>query len=464
MASDVVMYAQGQTATFTAQFVTSPAGMPIDVPDATIEIFGESAIVILAATPMVYVMTGFYFYDYILPVSLPVGVYTVRISGTVLGVPTAMTIYLQVVPAGVVTPASASQQAVEFVAALGSYISSTMRIPVYRELARTNKNRNIFQLTWPRWNMGNHQIRLNNEIIDDGYTMDIDNGNLTFTIPLQPSDRVEASYNFRWFTQIDLIRFISDAINQINVEPPFSSWTIDNLPEQYVGVALIGASKNALRRLLLDLAFQEPATVFGTPARAKDAISTFQALKENNEKEFAADKATLKTRGPYPKISAVVQPEYTLPGCLVPSTTVYISTYGNMNVSELHMLSRTKKPLFVLSNTLIGNKFARVGNVWETGIKRIFRLETTEGRMLEASEKHLIFSNGAYKPLSVLNKGENLITTEGLDRIKRIVRTKRFIQMYDMEVPSTQNLFANGIQCHNSRSRWFRYLFSGGMS
>jgi hypothetical protein len=316
MPSDTLYYAQGQTATFTAQFVTSPAGMPVDVPDAIIEIFGESATVILAATPMVHVLTGFYFYDYVIPISLPVDVYTVRISGTVLGVPTAMTVYLQLVPAGATTPVSASQRAVEFVAALDRYIGSAMRIPVYRELARTNKNRNVFQLTWPRWNLGNHEIRLNNEIISSGtdYNPNLDNGNLTFTIPLQPSDRVEASYNFRWFTQTDLIGFINDAISQINIEPPFSSWTIDNLPEQYVGVALIGASKNALRSLLMSLAFQEPSTVFGGKDRVKDAISTFQSLKENNEKEFEKDKATLKTKGPYPKISAIVQPAYTLPG------------------------------------------------------------------------------------------------------------------------------------------------------
>lgn len=314
MASDVLMFAQGQTATLTAQFVTSPQGMPIDVPDATIQIIGPGAEEILLPTPMTQVFTGFYFFDYNIPNSLPVNTYTVVITGTVLGVPTAMSVYLQVVQAGVQTPVSSSMRAVELVAAMDRYIGTAQRIPVYREVARRNRTYDRYQLTWPRWNLGNHMIWLNGEIIEDGFTIDLDVGAVKFTVPLHATDRVEASYNFRFFSQIDLLGFISDSISQINIEPPQSTYTIDTFPDIYVGVMLLGASKNAIKSLLFSLTMQEPQTIFGGPDRAKDAIATLESLKENNEKEFAEDKVTLKTKQPYPKISAIVQPEYTLPG------------------------------------------------------------------------------------------------------------------------------------------------------
>lgn len=314
MPSDTLVYAQGQTATLTATFVTSPAGMPVDVPDPRVRITGPGGTDILAATAMTRVDTGFYFYDYEIPLTMPVDAYTVIITGTVLGTPTAMSIYLQVVEAGVSTPASASQHAAELVAALDRYIGCALRIPVYNEVARRNKNRDVFQFTWPRWNLANHIIKLNNEPIEDGYTINLDTGTVTFAAPLHPTDKVSASYNFRFFSNMDMLGFISDAIDQINIEPPQSSYTVNTFPTQFVGVMLHGAAKNAIQRLLFCLTMQEPQTIFGGPEAAKNAISTFQSLKENHEKEFAADKKTLKTKGPYPKISAIVQPEYTLPG------------------------------------------------------------------------------------------------------------------------------------------------------
>jgi hypothetical protein len=314
MPSDTLLYSQGQTATITASFVTSPAGMPIDVPDATIQIFGPSASVVLGPTPMIRVMTGFYFYDYNIPTTMPVNVYTVMVSGTVVGVPTQMSIYLQVLPAGTRTPVSMTQRTAELIVGLERYIGCAQQIPVYHETGRVLVDRRTFQLTWPRWNLGNHVVYLNNNIVNTDYNIDLDTGSITFDAPLHETDTVAASYNFRFFTQMEEVGFITDAIDQINIEPPQSKFTIDSFPDQWVGVLMQGAAKNAIKRLLLCLAFQQPATVFGGPDRVKDAISTFQALKENYEKEFERDKKTAKSKQPYPKIGVVVQPEYTLPG------------------------------------------------------------------------------------------------------------------------------------------------------
>lgn len=312
MASDCLVFSQGQTATITAQFVTT-SGMAVDVPDATVEIFGEGGSVILAATAMMHVVTGFYFLDYVIPSSLPANTYTIRITGTVLGIPSATTQLLQVLPAGTPTGATLSQRKIELVVALESYIGCAQRIPVYNELARRNKDRDRFQLTWPRWNLSNHEIRLNGDIVDDGFSLNFDTGTVVFTAPRIRTDTIHATYNFRFFTQVDELRFLNDALNQINLEPPGSSFTLDNLPEQYVGVLMRGAAKNAIQALLFCLQFQEIQTIFGGADRAQQITSSFQALKENHEKEFERDKKTIK-KAVYPRIGVIVTPSYTLPG------------------------------------------------------------------------------------------------------------------------------------------------------
>lgn len=315
---ETLIFAQGQIATLTASFCSSPAGIPMEVPDATIRVIGPTASLVLPPTPMTYGyahtgLVGFYFYDWAIPNSLPVNTYTVVITGTVQGVPTTMQIFLKVVQAGLRTMVSCSQRAVGMIAFLETYIGQAQRIPVYNEVARRNINKNIFYMTWPRWNLGNHEIRLNGNIIDVGFTIDLDTGVVTFSAPLHPTDRVEASYTFRYFSQLDELRFISDALSQINLEAPGTNYTLETVPDSYVGVLMLGATKNALRQMLFCLNFQETATIFGGAAGAKDALASFQSLKENNEKEFERDKKQIK-KAVYPKIASTVSPEYTLPG------------------------------------------------------------------------------------------------------------------------------------------------------
>ena len=103
MVGDTLTYTQGQTATITADFVTS-AGTPVDVPDAKIQIFGDASEIILPATPMAGIITGFYFCDYSIPKTLPAKIYTVVVSGTVEGVSNQMSMLLQVKPAAVPVP------------------------------------------------------------------------------------------------------------------------------------------------------------------------------------------------------------------------------------------------------------------------------------------------------------------------------------------------------------------------
>jgi hypothetical protein len=119
----------------------------------------------------------------------------------------------------------------EMVAALESYIGCAQHIPVYEELARRNRDNTVYQFTWPRWNLGNHAIFVNNKIVENPvppapqvFTLNGDTGTLTFTSARHVTDKVYASYNFRMFSTIDELRFLSDALNQINLETPGTNW------------------------------------------------------------------------------------------------------------------------------------------------------------------------------------------------------------------------------------------------
>jgi hypothetical protein len=309
--SDCLTFAAGQVATLTAQFVTSPAGQPVDVPDATVEVFlGDN--VIVEPSAMIHVITGFYFFDWLIPNSLTPNTYTVRYTGTVLGIPTAAISSIKILPPGTPTGVTQSQKAIEILAAFDSYIRCAQMIPVYNEVSRRNGARDTFQLTWPRWNLGNHAVFLNDEETLDSI-IDFDTGTIRFEAPLLDSDRVVATYNFRMFSDIDKLRFITDAINFLNVEPPGTAHTIDSLPDTAVGIVLQGAAALAIKQLLMCLNFQEPATIFGGKEGAQQAHGNLMALKENYEKSFMELKKQFK-RARWPNIAGVVQPEFTLPG------------------------------------------------------------------------------------------------------------------------------------------------------
>jgi len=314
MAGECLIYSQGQTATLTAQFVTSPAGQPIDVPDAAIAIL-DGPDYVLPPTPMLptLALAGYYYYDWLIPNSLPVKSYTIRYTGTVQGTPTAAIDTISIVLAGTNTGATPSQKVIELIAALESYIGCAQHIPVYNETARRNVDKTTYKLTWPRWNLGNHQIFLNDEEIVNGFSLNAESAMITFTMPLAPSDRIQASYNFRFFTQQDMIRFLTDALSQINNQVPGTSFTLETMPDSWVGVLMMGASKNAIKRMMFCLNFQEPATIFGGKDRIGDVFSNLNSLKENNEAEFEKEKKAVKIAR-YPGTVGIVQPVYTLPG------------------------------------------------------------------------------------------------------------------------------------------------------
>jgi len=154
---------------------------------------------------------------------------------------------------------------------------------------------------------------MNDRIISTGFTIDFDLGQLTFSSPLQETDIVDATYNFRFFSDEELIGFLTDALSVINLEPSGSTFTLDTVPDQVIGVLLHGAAANALQAMMFCILFQKEATIFGGKETAKDIFNQMETLKQNHLKIFEDGKRKVKISR-WPAIAVNVTPEFTLPG------------------------------------------------------------------------------------------------------------------------------------------------------
>ncbi len=309
---DNLVYSQGQTAALYAQFVTSPDGQPIDVPDAMVAIYDINASPILVPTAMTRYDTGFYSYSYVIPFTLTVATYTVKFTGTVSGVMTAAIASLVIVSAGTPTSATLTQRQVAMIIALDSYIGFIQKLPIYNA-PTFRDNLTTYRTSWTNWNLSKPIIMQNGTIVDPSqYNIDLDNGIVTFSTARHDTDQISVYYNFRYFLQNDLLQFLGDSLNLINVNPPATNYFIDTIPNNnYLSLTIQGACALALKRLLFDMQFGDPSTIFRNP---KESMDQLFKLKENYEKTFNEGADKLKRLGKYPNTVAVSQPALSLPG------------------------------------------------------------------------------------------------------------------------------------------------------
>lgn len=189
------------------------------------------------------------------------------------------------------------------------------KIPIWHETIRFNRAKTVGKLSFKRWNQSaGAEIYLNGELIETGYSIDWEVGQVTFTRSLAPFDELWCSYNFRWFTDEELDLFIEQGVNIVNIFPPQSVYTINDIPDRWVIVALYGGIVNALRRWLVDVQFGEPQKLFSTLQQAKDVFGNMETLKKNYE-DMMFKLLENKKFGPYVGLTKTITvPEFTLPG------------------------------------------------------------------------------------------------------------------------------------------------------
>jgi hypothetical protein len=354
--------------------------------------------------------------------------------------------------------------------ALERHINAAQCIPVYNEQAKKSRDRKTFEFTFKKWNQSaGCRIYRNGEIVNEGYEINYARGKVLFNEPLLSQDVVNADYNFRWFSDEDLDRFLDNAIQILNIYPPVTPYTVNNVPDRFLPPILYGAAKDALRQLMMSLMFQEPSQVFGGGDKAEKAFHMLETLKKNYEADW---KVILEQKkyGPYPRGGIISTPEYTLPGgrcisLLTKGLCKIDNSIFETNMKQLLSLYKQYPNIHILSQNDKDGKlvFAPINHIWLSGEKTVYEIKTQYGYSIRASDEHLFFVNNRYIPLMDIKEGDNIIIANNAkienDKVKSITKLRRKEMMCDLEIFGTANLFANGIKCHNSR--WFRYLFGG---
>ena len=365
---------------------------------------------------------------------------------------------------------------------LESLIGYTQRIPMFNEIVIMNKNKTKGELSFPRWNQtAPAKVFINGQIKESGYTVDYNKGWIEFAHTLSQHDEITMNYNFRWFTNDELDGFLEQGVNMLNAYPPMTAYHINNIPDRWMIIMLYSAAIDVLRRWMMDVQFQEPVKIFGA-TRFNDVFNHMDTLKKNYEGWL--DKLLEKKKFiPYlGRTKTFVTPTYTLPGgrCFSKNTNITIldktgkektvtieeayNTYGeNPEISVISQFDEdTDDNLY---STFVS--FAKVFKIWKSGVKNVYEVTTKSGKKAFTSEEHLFFVSDKYIPLKEVSIGDEFTCIDySLDEIEvfqdEVVSIEHvgMDDTYDIEVPETKNLFANGIKCHNSR--WFRYLFKGG--
>ena len=450
-------------------------------------------IVLTGQTPY-QVANGYYVYEWTIDASQTLGTYTVEWEYVVNGVESHQYHTVVVVEDLYSQPSYYTERLVALRTALEHHIACAQNIPIYFEQSKPSRDRSAFDFTFKRWNQASGvRVYRNQDLIETNVDVDWNKGQVVFSDTLLEQDTINVDYNFRWFSEDEIDRFLANSILAINAFAPASGYSINDVPTRFIPALLYGASKDALRQLMMCLQFQQPQQVFGGAEEAQKAFTNMEALKKNYEEDW---KLLLEQKklGPYPSIQMSVTPEYTLPGgrSLSPEITalcivnegfrgdnfkdVYtLRNNSKINVCDVEVSVYTLRDIYKLFNQgcdieilshsdITGNLvFSPINHVWQSGFKTVYELKTTNGHSILSSDEHLFYINGEYIPLMDIKVGDEVITSDNHiienSRVKSIKQLKRKQEMLDLEVYETANLFANGIKCHNSR--WFRYLFKG---
>jgi hypothetical protein len=305
----------GGTAVFFFTFVTV-SGEMYDPSNIDISITDPDGAVADTGTAADKLETGRYAYSWDIPEDAEPGLYTIYVNYTVKQVGGSSTELLtEAFVVGEAEEEHVTPQVVSFRAFVESLIGYTQRIPVYHEIGQLDSTRTTAKFTFPRWNQpAGAEVFLNGVPKTDGFEVDFLKGRVIFSHVLSSVDEIYVNYNFRWFTDNEIDNFVAQGTEIFNQYPPSSVYTLINLPIRYGITISEQAAVFALRRLIMDLHFQEPAIVFGGMDRADKLMGSLETLKQNMEEEINK-LYEMKKYGPYTGLTrTVTAPEFTLPG------------------------------------------------------------------------------------------------------------------------------------------------------
>lgn len=340
---------------------------------------------------------------------------------------------------------------------------------------KTSRFSTIYSLAYQNWNKDPRPIaRVNNRIVDDGWFVDW-NGRVYFDGLMAPEDSVNMFYHFAYFSEEEILAFLNLGLNIMNSTPPSSVYypSLDTMPGEWNAPVLLYGGITALKRLVFGLNWQEKAVIFSRPDDlngAQQAIQNFKELYAEYNTLWLEIKKNAKTQKLY-GMAQYVTPEYTLPGGRCMSSDTFINCKINskneiLTIREIFDLFKSGKSISVMS--LVNNKkvdYIPVGKVWSSGRKTTYIL-TTNDAQIRLTKEHLVYipKENQYRPVMDITSEDSIYVFNG----KKLVVQKLLLDpekyktedVYDIEVPKTENFVGNNIVSHNSR--WFRYLYKNG--
>lgn len=234
-------------------------------------------------------------------------------------------------------------------ASLAFQIKDLLRVPVYDEEITFKANRTSAVLTFTNWAFWPRpEIRISGpsnqgdrdawQILDEntpifttvngsdnypnGLKFKLDyQGKIYFTDQndqpqrVQNADSILASYNVRLFSGSEMNDSLNMALQAINSQPGSSKYrTVASCPLFYDAALISGASYYLLRALLTGMTQREKRYLLQDPDSG--AYDTIKELRETAKMYQDDFKEFLKTVpiASYPRITAIVTPEYYLPG------------------------------------------------------------------------------------------------------------------------------------------------------
>lgn len=296
---------------------TDILGRAYDPSDFEVDILNPSDTSVETGTALDKIRVGEFAYTWAIPAAAATGTYTFNLTYTVETVDGPITsVYSQEFIVSEIGQGSITLREVATRDFLESLIRESMAIPVFDEpLSWRDTTRTHGELTFPRWNqIAGAKIFRNQQLMDTGYTIDYLRGRVDFDVPVSEHTQITATYNFRWFEDEELDSFIEQGVNEYNIWPPQTSYTVNNIPDTWLIAGIYGAAVNAIRRLLFGTIYQQPVKVYGTMERAEKVFSQLESLKKNYLEE--RDKLLEQKKfGPYAGLTkSVTVPEFTLPG------------------------------------------------------------------------------------------------------------------------------------------------------
>ena len=340
------------------------------------------------------------------------------------------------------------------------------------EQGQRNFDPKVVSFAFRNWNNDPRpEVMVNRRLVSTGWQADY-NGRIVFSRNLDPEDVVQCAYNFRYFNDEEVMSFLNLGLYMMNATPPPSEIyaSIASAPFGWRIPILAGAGQMAMQRLVLGLSWQNRRIIYGEDPQLADAASQnfrqqYGDFKDQFEK-FAKNAKTLRI----PAIAAVVQPEFTLPGgrCMASDTLIKSTVDGalkSLTISDLYNFfvdGSTVTVASMMADDTIG--FAPVSRIWESGEKQTFVIKCSD-KSIRLSAEHLVCLPlvNEYRAVKDLVVGDSLmIENNGVleaAEISELPAPYKTEQVFDIEVPSSENFIGNGIVSHNSR--WFRLLFKG---